>query len=80
MEETVTLANWQFFLLLVLAAYALLKFIATVTTYMMPRRHKPLGDGRFKLVESRRKLLEYYCNTISGFMDSIADDGGKECP
>ncbi|MEE8495670.1 MAG: 1-acyl-sn-glycerol-3-phosphate acyltransferase [Xanthomonadales bacterium] len=50
--------------------------------YVLLRRKiiEPTGDGRFKLVESRRKLLEYYCNTISGFMDSIADDGGKECP
>jgi len=33
---------------------------------------EPTGDGRFRLVESRRKLLEYYCNTISDVIGSVA--------
>ncbi len=37
---------------------------------------EPTGDGRFKLVESRRKLLEYYCNTISAVVASVAGNGG----
>lgn len=37
---------------------------------------EPTGDGRFRLVESRRKLLEYYCNTISSVIGSVAGNGG----
>jgi len=50
--------------------------------YVLLRRNiiEPTGDGRFNLVESRRNLLEYYCNTISGVIDSVSDDGGEECP
>ena len=50
--------------------------------YVLLRRNiiEPTGDGRFNLVESRRNLLEYYCNTISGVIDSVCDDGGEECP
>ncbi len=40
---------------------------------------EPTGDGRFNLVESRRKLLEYYCNTISGVVDSVSGNGGEQC-
>jgi hypothetical protein len=37
---------------------------------------EPTGDGRFNLVESRKKLLEYYCNTIAGVIDSVSDNSG----
>jgi glycerol-3-phosphate O-acyltransferase len=49
--------------------------------YVLLRRNiiKPTGDGRFDLVESNRKLLDYYCNTISGVIDSVSNDGGEEC-
>jgi hypothetical protein len=49
--------------------------------YVLLRRNiiEPTGDGRFNLVESRRKLLEYYCNTISGVVDSASGNGNKEC-
>jgi len=49
--------------------------------YVLLRRKiiEPTGDGQFMLVESNRKLLEYYCNTIAGFVASISDDGGQEC-
>jgi glycerol-3-phosphate O-acyltransferase len=48
--------------------------------YVLLRRNviEPTGDGRFDLVESKRKLLEYYCNTISGFIDSVPDKGDSE--
>ncbi len=50
--------------------------------YVLMRRRviEPTGDGRFDLVESNRKLLEYYCNTISDSVDSISEhrDGGIE--
>jgi glycerol-3-phosphate O-acyltransferase len=47
--------------------------------YVLLRRNiiEPTGDGRFNLVKSNRKLLDYYCNTISGVIDSVSDDGGK---
>jgi len=43
--------------------------------YVLLRRKiiEPTGDGQFKLVESKRMLLEYYCNTISGFVESVSD-------
>jgi len=43
--------------------------------YVLLRRKiiEPTGDGRYRLVESKRKLLEYYCNTIAGFVDSVSD-------
>jgi len=49
--------------------------------YVLLRRKiiEPTGDGQFKLVESRRNLLEYYCNTIAGFVDSVAAGGENEC-
>lgn len=37
---------------------------------------EPTGDGRFRLVKSRQKLLEYYCNTIASVIDPIA--GSKD--
>ncbi len=47
--------------------------------YVLLRRNiiEPTGDGRFNLVKSNRKLLDYYCNTISGVIDSVSEDGGK---
>ncbi len=38
--------------------------------YILIRRKiiKPLGDGRFELVEQNRKSLEFYCNTIADFV------------
>jgi len=44
--------------------------------YVLLRRRviEPTGDGRFNLVESKRKLLEYYCNTFSGSVDSVSDN------
>jgi len=50
--------------------------------YVLLRRKiiEPTGDGQFRLVESRRGLLEYYCNTISGFVELISDkNGDKKC-
>jgi glycerol-3-phosphate O-acyltransferase len=49
--------------------------------YVLLRRKiiVPTGDGRFKLVESNRKLLEYYCNTISDFVESVSPEGSKKC-
>jgi len=43
--------------------------------YVLLRRKiiEPTGDGQFRLVESRRKLLEYYCNTIADFVGSVSD-------
>jgi len=43
--------------------------------YVLLRRKiiEPTGDGQFRLVESKRKLLEYYCNTISSFVESVSD-------
>ncbi len=45
--------------------------------YVLLRRNiiEPTGDGRFKLVESRRRLLEYYCNTVAPFVEQISDRG-----
>ena len=51
--------------------------------YVLLRRKiiEPTGDGQFRLVESKRGLLEYYCNTISGFVESVSDrNGDKKCP
>jgi len=49
--------------------------------YVLLRRKiiEPTGDGQFKLVESNRKLLEYYCNTISDFVDLVSTNGDSEC-
>ncbi len=49
--------------------------------YVLLRRKviEPTGDGRFALVESKRKLLEYYCNTLSGFIDSVSYNGDRKC-
>ncbi len=49
--------------------------------YVLLRRKiiEPTGDGRFRLVADRRGLLEYYCNTIAGFIDPKSDDGGTPC-
>ena len=49
--------------------------------YVLLRRKiiEPTGDGQFKLVESNRKLLEYYCNTIAGFVDAVSDKGDDKC-
>lgn len=51
--------------------------------YVLLRRKiiEPTGGGQFRLVESKRKLLEYYCNTISGFVDlaSAQSNGDGEC-
>lgn len=49
--------------------------------YVLLRRKiiEPTGDGRFKLVEHQRKLLDYYCNTIAGFVDSVTANGDKNC-
>jgi glycerol-3-phosphate O-acyltransferase len=46
--------------------------------YVLLRRKiiEPTGDGRFKLVESRRTLLDYYCNTLSGVIDSVTSGEG----
>ncbi len=48
--------------------------------YVLLRRKiiEPTGDGQFKLVESKRMLLEYYCNTISGFVESVSDKTGGD--
>jgi len=45
--------------------------------YVLLRRKiiEPTGDGQFRLVDSNRKLLEYYCNTIAGFVDLVAEKG-----
>ncbi len=50
--------------------------------YVLLRRKiiEPTGDGQFKLVESNRKLLEYYCNTIAGFVESVTEPGDSGCP
>ena len=47
--------------------------------YVLLRRNiiEPTGDGQFMLVESKRKLLEYYCNTISGFVDAVSGPGDQ---
>ncbi len=47
--------------------------------YVLLRRNviEPTGDGRFDVVESNRKLLEYYCNTIAGSIDSISPGRNK---
>ena len=49
--------------------------------YILLRRKiiEPTGDGQFKLVESNRKLLEYYCNTISDFVESVSAKSDSEC-
>lgn len=51
--------------------------------YVLLRRNiiEPTGDSQFRLVESKRKLLEYYCNTISGFVESVSDNtsGDEKC-
>ncbi len=49
--------------------------------YVLLRRKiiEPTGDGRFQLVESRRKLLEYYCNTIAGFVASVSAKDDNQC-
>jgi glycerol-3-phosphate O-acyltransferase len=49
--------------------------------YVLLRRKiiEPTGDGQFKLVKSNQKLLEYYCNTISDFVDSVSAHGDSEC-
>lgn len=49
--------------------------------YVLLRRKiiEPTGDGQFKLVEDQRKLLEYYCNTIEGFVESVSAKGDNEC-
>ena len=51
--------------------------------YVLLRRKiiEPTGDGQFKLVESKRKLLEYYCNTISAFVESVSGktNGDEKC-
>lgn len=48
--------------------------------YVLLRRKiiEPTGDGQFRLVESTRGLLEYYCNTISEFVESVSDKPGDE--
>lgn len=45
--------------------------------YVLLRRKiiEPTGDGQFRLVASTSDLLDYYCNTISDFVDSISDKG-----
>ena len=45
--------------------------------YVLLRRKiiEPTGDSQFRLVESNRKLLEYYCNTIADFVDLVAGKG-----
>ncbi len=42
--------------------------------YVLLRRKiiEPTGDGQFRLVESQKRLLEYYCNTVSDFVDSTS--------
>jgi len=49
--------------------------------YVLLRRKiiEPTGDGRFDLVESKRKLLAYYCNTISPFVGPVSSDGDTQC-
>jgi glycerol-3-phosphate O-acyltransferase len=53
--------------------------------YVLLRRKiiEPTGDGQFRLVENKRKLLEYYCNTISGVVESVSNttssDGDSKC-
>jgi len=49
--------------------------------YVLLRRKiiEPTGDGQFQLVEGQRRLLEYYCNTIVGFVDSVSGKGESEC-
>ncbi len=48
--------------------------------YVLLRRKiiEPTGDGQFRLVESKRMLLEYYCNTISGFVEALSDKTGSD--
>lgn len=47
--------------------------------YVLLRRNiiKPTGDGRFDLVESNRKLLDYYYNTISAAVDALPDQSDE---
>ncbi len=47
--------------------------------YVLLRRNiiKPTGDGRFDLVESNRKLLDYYSNTISAAVDALSDQSDE---
>ena len=51
--------------------------------YVLLRRKiiEPTGDGQFRLVESQRKLLDYYCNTIAGFVESASGkrNGDSAC-
>jgi len=49
--------------------------------YVLLRRKiiEPTGDGQFKLVESRRDLLEYYCNTIADFVDALPASRDSKC-
>lgn len=49
--------------------------------YVLLRRKiiEPTGDGQFRLVEGQRALLQYYCNSIAGFMDTIPVNGDREC-
>ena len=56
-------------------------FALTQGIYVLLRRKiiEPTGDGRFDLVENKRKLLEYYCNTLAGFIDSVSCNGDSEC-
>jgi len=50
--------------------------------YVLLRRKVivPTGNGQFALVEDQHKLLDYYCNTISGFVDPPAEQGDSKCP
>jgi len=49
--------------------------------YVLLRRKiiEPTGDGRFKVVPSRRKLLEYYCNTVADAVGPATPGGDDPC-